>query len=388
MKKYIQIILMLLIAATLATAQDAIRYQGVAFDQSGSSINSSQISVLFTILENSPTGSFSYIESHTLITGPNGEFEAEIGRGTPVAGALSNVDWLSDSHFLQVALDPLGGTNYIDAGTTEFLSAPYAQYAEVATYGPRGQQGPLGPAGPQGAQGAQGPVGEPATTGGAVGPQGPQGPRGPQGPQGVQGPEGPPGDPNGPQGPKGETGPAGPAGSSGGAIGIPGETGDPGPVGPSGPTGPTGPAGGVGPEGPKGPKGRSEGIPGPQGPPGDPGPSSNIIGPEGPQGTNCWDRNNNGISDSGEDVNGDGVFNAADCQGPQGLTGISGPQGPQGPQGTQGLPGLAGPQSLIMRSTPLTNPDLNDIYLDDGTNRADGTPGFRYYDGSNWIDLH
>ena len=66
--------------------------------------------------------------------------------------------------------------------------------------------------------------------------------------------------------------------------------------------------------------------------------------------TNCWDTNNNGVADPSEDINGDGVYDALDCQGPAGPPGPSGPQGPQGnpgaqgPQGNPGVPGAQGPQ--------------------------------------------
>jgi hypothetical protein len=72
----------------------------------------------------------------------------------------------------------------------------------------------------------------------------------------------------------------------------------------------------------------------------------------GPSGINCWDLNGNATNDPGEDVNGDGLFNSQDCQGPTGpvgpigLTGPAGPQGIPGPQGTIGLTGPAGPQGI------------------------------------------
>ena len=43
--------------------------------------------------------------------------------------------------------------------------------------------------------------------------------------------------------------------------------------------------------------------------------------------------------------------------------------------------------SMPQRNTPPDNPQMNTIYLDDGTNRQDAAPGFRFYDGAVWIDL-
>jgi hypothetical protein len=75
--------------------------------------------------------------------------------------------------------------------------------------------------------------------------------------------------------------------------------------------------------------------------------------------TSCWDVNGNGIMDPNEDVNGDGVWDALDCQGPAGETGTNGergapgtpgeqgaqgPEGDPGPQGAQGDPGAQGAQ--------------------------------------------
>lgn len=72
-----------------------------------------------------------------------------------------------------------------------------------------------------------------------------------------------------------------------------------------------------------------------------------------PNGLACWDLNGNGIQDSIEDVNHDGLWNTLDCQGvagavgpagPQGPPGLAGIQGPVGPTGAAGAPGAPGPQ--------------------------------------------
>lgn len=43
--------------------------------------------------------------------------------------------------------------------------------------------------------------------------------------------------------------------------------------------------------------------------------------------------------------------------------------------------------NIVARNTPPSNPAVGDIYLDDGTNTADGKPHFRYWDGTQWVDL-
>lgn len=53
------------------------------------------------------------------------------------------------------------------------------------------------------------------------------------------------------------------------------------------------------------------GVAGPQGPAGPQG----TPGTPGAAGLDCWDTNGNGVGEAAEDLNGDGAFNAADCQG-------------------------------------------------------------------------
>ncbi len=89
--------------------------------------------------------------------------------------------------------------------------------------------------------------------------------------------------------------------------------------------------------------------------------SWNIMGPQGDPGLACWDLNGDGVADLDEDLNLDGFWSAADCQGPQGETGpagadgLPGPQGdvgPQGPAGADGLPGPQGPQGEVGLTGP------------------------------------
>ncbi len=90
------------------------------------------------------------------------------------------------------------------------------------------------------------------------------------------------------------------------------------------------------------------------------------------------------------------VSNALGGIGKAGATGPQGVQGPQGEQGAQGAPGIQGPSGLtgpegvpafgimIMTDTPPTG---QNIYVDDGTNTADGKPHLRFNNNGVWIDL-
>lgn len=80
-------------------------------------------------------------------------------------------------------------------------------------------------------------------------------------------------------------------------------------------------------------------------------------------------------------------------RGPKGMSGIQGAQGPQGAVGGTGATGIQGEDGpegfgiLVMTNEVPTNGEVGDMYMDDGTNRASGTLGLRYFDGTNWIDL-
>lgn len=101
------------------------------------------------------------------------------------------------------------------------------------------------------------------------------------------------------------------------------------------------------------------GFTGPQGPAGPTGPTG-AAGPQGAQGPAC-------------------------PQGPAGPTGEPGDPGPVGPSGPAGRAGFS--LNFLPMSSPPTNPSRGRKYMDDGTNRADGKYGLRYYDGNQWIDL-
>jgi len=317
-------------------AQDAIRYQGIAFDNNGAVVTDKNITIEVSLLEGGSTGQAVFTETHNPYSNERGAFELFIGRGAASLGDFSAIDWASGSYYVSIAVDIDGTGDYVSAGTTELLAVPYAFHAKNALYGPTGSQGAPGPRGANGPPGESGDPGPPGITPPFKN-EGPKGPTGPHGPAGEPGPKGDAWDP-GMQGPKGITGPRGPQGDAGGPRGFAGE---PGREGWHGPMGPQGDPGDVGPDG------TDEGIEGPMGPQGLPG----------------------------------------DPNGPQGPKGVPGPQGPAGPvpsPGPQGPPGVPGQANQPALSTPPANASF---YLDDGTNTATGLPGLRYLENGIWEDL-
>ncbi|GEM_PF-1057357 len=98
-------------------------------------------------------------------------------------------------------------------------------------------------------------------------------------------------------------------------------------------------------QGPAGQDGQST-----QGAPGAP-------GADGADGINCWDLNGNGVNDPEEDTNGDGEFNALDCQGAPGQDGADGQNGAPGQDGADGADGADGVNCWDLNGNGINDPN-------------------------------
>ncbi len=132
MKKNIYLIvagLFLLIVQAKAQAPNAISYQGVARNVGGAVLPDQPIGLEFTIHQGSDSGTIVYEETQKATTNQFGLFTVSIGTGTVKSGTFSTIGWGANGEYLEVAMDPTGGINYIDMGTQQLLSVPYALYA-------------------------------------------------------------------------------------------------------------------------------------------------------------------------------------------------------------------------------------------------------------------
>ena len=198
-----------------------INYQAVARSAGGQPVaNNALVTLRFIIHSDSATGPVVFTETQTTPANQFGLVSVQIGTVLNLAA----VNWAGGAYYLQVKMDPNGGTNFTDMGASQLISVPYALYAGNSATGPTGATGLPGAPGPAGATGATG-------AGGGV-----TGPTGPTGLTGVTGAYG------GPTGPQGVTGPIGAQGTTGpaGPQGVAGPTGRAGIAGVTGPTGATG----------------------------------------------------------------------------------------------------------------------------------------------------
>ncbi|WP_353717308.1 tail fiber domain-containing protein [Dyadobacter sp. 676] len=133
--KMLSFCMMLVLWHMLALAQvpEQFSFQGVARKADGKLASNANVGIRVTIRSENSSGTVVYQETHTVQTNAAGIFNIPIGGGTVVSGAFGNISWQSFPHFLQLEMDPEGGTTYIDMGTTQLLSVPYATQAKEAT---------------------------------------------------------------------------------------------------------------------------------------------------------------------------------------------------------------------------------------------------------------
>ncbi|MFN5620843.1 MAG: FISUMP domain-containing protein [Flavobacteriales bacterium] len=130
-----------------AQAPALIPYQAIARDASGQPMASSTLNARFTIHDATATGPNVWQELQTITTSPLGLFTVQLGSSISLAG----VNWASGAKFMQVEINV--GNGYVDIGTQQMLSVPYALYAGASGSSTPGPIGPAGPAGPQGPTG-------------------------------------------------------------------------------------------------------------------------------------------------------------------------------------------------------------------------------------------
>lgn len=129
-KFFLTIIFIILSTFVSAQTPEGMSYQTVVRDGNGSLISNQNVSFRFSILETTSSGSIVYEENHSVTTNDFGLVNLVIGEGNATNGTFEDIEWGDDQHFLKVEVDPLGGSDFTDLGTTQFQSVPYALNAK------------------------------------------------------------------------------------------------------------------------------------------------------------------------------------------------------------------------------------------------------------------
>ena len=131
---------------SFAQSPNILNYQGVARNGVGNVLPNQPIGLRLSILNGGPTGTVVYSETRVVTTNAFGLFNVQVGSpgASTTTGTVGGINWTafgtgSGTKYLQVEIDPQGGTNYFNVGSTQLVSVPYALNAGAAA--------PVGPAG-------------------------------------------------------------------------------------------------------------------------------------------------------------------------------------------------------------------------------------------------
>jgi len=150
LKKFIQTALLLVVLFTtvhsyaqVSQAPDGIQFQALATDANGHPAAGRVIYVKNAIVAKTATGTIVYAETFKVTASSAGIFTIVLGKGTYASGvtSIANIDWANGPFFLnlKIAVEPTIPTaswnvnnEYVDLGTSQFWSVPYALYAGSA----------------------------------------------------------------------------------------------------------------------------------------------------------------------------------------------------------------------------------------------------------------
>ncbi len=135
MKKSILLFWIILLIGVNSFSQappEAFNYSSVIRGSNGQAIPNSEVALRFSILSGSFSGSVEYQETHLDTTDQYGVININIGTGVVQQGDFSTIEWGSYTHYLKIELDDNGGSNFLEMGTIQLLSVPYALHAKTA----------------------------------------------------------------------------------------------------------------------------------------------------------------------------------------------------------------------------------------------------------------
>ena len=120
--------------SAFAQAPNLLNYQGVARNAVGNPLPNQSMKLRLSVHDLLPSGAVVYSEIRSITTNLGGLFSVQIGSAgaSSSTGTLGGVNWVVGNKFLQVELDPASNNNYIDIGTVQLVSVPYAFAAGTA----------------------------------------------------------------------------------------------------------------------------------------------------------------------------------------------------------------------------------------------------------------
>ncbi|MCR4737746.1 MAG: hypothetical protein K5846_06255, partial [Bacteroidales bacterium] len=139
MRKFTTLIVLAILAmgSLMAQAPQKFTYQAVVRNTNNQLLPNTSVGMQLVILENGvgPQGNPIYAERHVATTNANGLVTLNIGEGNVILGNFSTINWRGGVFFLDIGIDPTGGSDYTIWSTQQLLSVPYALFANEAGNG-------------------------------------------------------------------------------------------------------------------------------------------------------------------------------------------------------------------------------------------------------------
>ncbi len=120
--------------SSFAQAPNLLNYQGVARNSAGNPLPNQKMNLRLSVHDRTATGNVVYSETRVIITNLGGLFSVQVGSTgtTSTSGTIEGVSWLSGDKYLQVEIAPEYNNNYLNLGTVQLVSVPYAFNAATA----------------------------------------------------------------------------------------------------------------------------------------------------------------------------------------------------------------------------------------------------------------
>jgi hypothetical protein len=134
-KNLLSTLILLAISYTgFAQAPSLLNYQGVARNAVGNPLPNQLMKLRLTIRNNSITGPVMYSETRSIQTNLGGLFAVQIGSEGAIlkTGTMGGINWQVGIKFLQVEIDQKSDNNFLDMGSVQLVSVPYALDAAKA----------------------------------------------------------------------------------------------------------------------------------------------------------------------------------------------------------------------------------------------------------------
>ncbi|MCK4677138.1 MAG: hypothetical protein KAT48_03325 [Bacteroidales bacterium] len=117
---------LILIGSVMAQAPQSFKYQAIARNDEGVAITNATIGIRMSLISDNINGNVVYCETFSAESNGTGVFNVNIGKGTVVSGVFSAVNWGANAYFLKAEMDVMGGSDFLEMGTSQLLSVPYS----------------------------------------------------------------------------------------------------------------------------------------------------------------------------------------------------------------------------------------------------------------------